>query len=200
MAGIHLAVAGSLMVWLEVEIAQHRKSPVSDSAKTIQTDAGQEGEAISFTFDPCTMWVHYPPQTYILQLANLPSATLIEWPSICPDRGFLAGMLHLRIWPPSIGAEWRFDFTFGLLIPLQWFIVGGFPLIRPRHWWWEPGAFITICAVVAFVLVLIPGIRELSRLPMLFAALAWLFWFGLLVWKGLRAGWRRAAQGVAHGR
>jgi hypothetical protein len=85
-------------------------------------------------------------------------------------------------------------------VAFQWFLVGGFPLIRPRRWWWEPGAFITLCTVAAFALVLIPGVGTLSRLPMPFALLAWLFWFGLLVWKGLRLGWRLAARGMARAR
>jgi hypothetical protein len=195
LAGIHLAVAGTLMVWLEVETAQHRKSHVSDSTKTVQMEATQEGGTVSFS--PCGMWVHYPPQTYIVQLANLPSAALIEWPSICPDRGYLAGLLHLSMWPPSISVEQRFDFSFALLILLQWFLVGGFPLIRPRRWWGEPGAFIMLCTLTAFVIVLIPGIGALAKLPMLFALFAWFWWFGLLVWMTLRSGWRLLARRTA---
>ena len=197
LAGINLAVAGTLMVWEGVETAQHRKSHVSDSTKTIQMDARHAGEDI-VTFDPCGMWVHYRDQTYIVQLTNLPSAALIEWPSICPDRGSLAGLLHLSMWPRSLSVERRFDSTFALLISLQWFFVGGFPLVRPRRWWWEPGAFITLCTLSAFVLVLIPGIRGLSRFPAFFAALAWFWWFGLLVWITLRSCWRLTRRVIAH--
>jgi hypothetical protein len=46
-------------------------------------------------------------------------------------------------------------------------------------------------------LVLIPGIRDLSPFLMLFAVVAWLFWFCLLVWKGLRLGWWLVARRVA---
>jgi hypothetical protein len=75
-------------------------------------------------------------------------------------------------------------------VALQWFFVGGFPLSQPKRWWWEPAAFITVCSTAAFVLVLIPGIRELSQLPALLAGLGWVYWFGLLLWKSLRSGWR----------
>jgi hypothetical protein len=86
-----------------------------------------------------------------------------------------------------------------LLIAILWFLIGGFPLVRPRHWWWEPGAFITLCTLAAFVLVLIPGIRELSPFLMLFAVLAWLFWFGLLVWKALKLAWRLVGKAARAG-
>jgi hypothetical protein len=81
-----------------------------------------------------------------------------------------------------------------LLIAVQWTLVGGLPLIRPRRWWLEPGAFITICAVPAFVFVLIPPVEEAALFPASFAALAWLWWFGLLVWKTVRFGWSLLAH------
>jgi hypothetical protein len=33
---------------------------------------------------------------------------------------------------------------------------------------------------------------------MLFAAVAWLYWFGLLLWKLLRLAWRLAARRMVH--
>jgi len=86
----------------------------------------------------------------------------------------------------------------GALIALQWFLIGGFPLIHPRQWWWEPGAFITVVTAAAFVLVVVPGIRETVPFLMLFAALAWLDWFGLVAWRSFRAGWLPAMQRFAH--
>ena len=76
------------------------------------------------------------------------------------------------------------------LVFVQWLLVGGFPLILPRRWWWEPGAMITIFTLITFAMVLIPGVREVSEFAAFFALLAWLWWFGLLVWTGLRSGWR----------
>jgi len=67
---------------------------------------------------------------------------------------------------------------------------GRLPLVRTRKWWADPGSFITACAVLAGATALIPVIDEVARLPALIAMLAWLWWFGLLVWKTLQFGWR----------
>ena len=85
------------------------------------------------------------------------------------------------------------------LIPIQWFFVGGIPLIQPGRWWREPGAFITLCTLGSFVLVLIFTTGPPATGPVLFAWFAWFWWFGLLVWKILRSGWRMAARAMAHG-
>jgi hypothetical protein len=193
LAGIHLVVAGTFMVWEEAHIAQFFENhSIPHEQHFNEPGQPSEPEGERAYIDPCKMSVTYSSQTKIVQFANLPSAALIEWPSICPDRWSLAGLLHLSRWQPSIAGIRRFDFTFACLIPLQWFFIGGFPLVRPRRWWWESGAFITLCTLAAFVMELIPVVREFSELPMLFALLAWLWWFGLLVWKTLRSGWRLA--------
>jgi hypothetical protein len=77
-----------------------------------------------------------------------------------------------------------------LLIAIQWFLMGGFPLVRTQKWWADPGAFITACTALAGGITLIPAIGEVARLPALIAMLAWLWWFGLLVWRTLQFGWR----------
>jgi hypothetical protein len=77
------------------------------------------------------------------------------------------------------------------LIILQWFLIGSYPLVRSeRRWWAEPGAFITVCAVVGAAIAAIPYVSFLSRIPQMLALLAWLWWFTLLVWTGLRSSWR----------
>lgn len=77
------------------------------------------------------------------------------------------------------------------MIALQWFLVGAFPLSQPRNWWAEPGAFITVCTVIAFGILLIRPINDLARLPARLAMFAWFWWFALLVWKSIRFTWRR---------
>jgi hypothetical protein len=90
----------------------------------------------------------------------------------------------------------RADVAMILLIALQWFLLGGFPLIKPSRWWAEPGIIITAGTVLSGLLVLIPK-NELASVPMLLAWFAWPWWFGLPVWKTVRAGWRLAARSAA---
>jgi hypothetical protein len=76
---------------------------------------------------------------------------------------------------------------------VEWLLVGGFPLIQPRRWWLEPGEFITIFTLVVAALVTIPHEANLSGNLALISACAWLWWFGLLVWKTLQFGWKLRA-------
>jgi hypothetical protein len=84
----------------------------------------------------------------------------------------------------------KIDAGLCLFIAMQWFLMGGFPLVRTQKWWADPGAFITTCAVLAGSIALIPVVDGIARLPALLAMLAWLWWFGLLIWKTLQFGWR----------
>ena len=84
----------------------------------------------------------------------------------------------------------KIDAGLCLFIAIQWFFMGGFPLVQTRKWWADPGSFITACAVLAGAIALIPVVDDIARLPALLAMLAWLWWFGLLVWKTLQFGWR----------
>ena len=187
MAGVHLAVAGALILWMEARDEKYRESGKIYSATSQQQAVVQGGEAVSF--DLCGMIVDYSIQEKIIGLANFPAVNLTGWHLFCPPAWTVAGMLHIKFYSYKPTTERQVDFGLLLLISIQWFLIGGFPLIKPKRWWWEPGAFITLCTVIAFILVLIPWIYVLSGLPMLCAMLAWLYWFGLLVWKMLRGGW-----------
>jgi len=75
--------------------------------------------------------------------------------------------------------------------------VGGYPLVRPRRWWLEPGAFITACTLPAALASLLippawdlrfPIVDGIAMVPAVVAMLAWLWWFGLLIWKAIRFG------------
>jgi len=186
------------MVWFDtsdLHYMHERQKERDDSLMRSGTkeDAVASTDGGEILFDPCLMTFHYPPEPKIVRLANLPASALTEWRLVCPANWSLSGIMHGSGWPPTpttIAAQQRVDLVFGLLIAFQWFLVGGFPLNQPKRWWWEPGAFITACSIAAFVLVLIPGIRELSQLPALLAGLGWLYWLGLLVWVSLRSGWR----------
>lgn len=193
LAGIHLVIAGSLIVLTERRdakfIPEHRQTV---GAKPIDPDFAQNGEAVAF--DLCGATFNYSPQVRVVRNVNLPVVVLTGWSSVCPAPWTFAGLLHIEVLPQSMDSERRIDLVLCLVIPIQWFLLGGFPLIKPRRWWLEPGAIITICALAAFLLFLIPGLRDWSVLPGLFACLAWLYWFALLIWKGLRGG-RRCGEG-----
>jgi hypothetical protein len=195
LAGMHLAVAIPLMVWIEADDVEHLKyfPRYSGSVEPIQIGNSQPGEF--YLIDPCGMTSsgEFKPAA-IVRSANLPSTIFVGWRAICPEDWTIAGMLHLSLRRPSLAVTRQLNLALGLLIPVQWFIVGGFPLIRPKRWWWEPSTFITLCTLTALVMVIIPGVREFSRIPMLLAVLAWLYWFGLLVWKTIRGGWKLATQ------
>jgi hypothetical protein len=85
----------------------------------------------------------------------------------------------------------KIDAGLCLLIAIQWFFMGAFPLARSRRWWADPGAFITACAVLAGAIALIPAIDGIARLPALIALLTWILWFGFLIGKALQFLWKR---------
>jgi hypothetical protein len=165
-------------------------------------NAEQEGETVSF--DPCMMWGHYPVKQVVVQSIDFPALVLTGWRMVCPAHWSLSGMLHAGGWeaptPSSMAAQRRVDWCLCFLIFFQWILVGGLPLTQSRHLWAEPGAFISVCAVLAFGLVAIPVVDEVAQLPSCMAGLAWFWWFGLLVWKGARAGWRLVWRLTAPGR
>jgi hypothetical protein len=168
------------------------RPPEPPTPKPAPASPEQAEETVSF--DPCGMWVHYPVQVVVVQAADMPSFALAGWEDVCPPHWSLAGRLRgKRTWPPTrlwLETQRKIDAGLCLFIAIQWFLMGGLPLVRTRKWWADPGSFITACAVLAGATALIPVIDEVARLPALIAMLAWLWWFGLLVWKTLQFGWR----------
>ena len=168
------------------------RPPEPPTPKPAQADAEQSGETVTFT--PCGMWIHYPAQVVVVQAVGTPSLALAGWEDDCPPHWSLAGRLRGKMtWPPTplwMETQRKIDAGLCLFIAIQWFLVGGFPLARTQKWWADPWAFITACAVLAGAIALIPAVDGFARLPALIAMLAWLWWFGLLVWRTLQSGWR----------
>jgi hypothetical protein len=158
---------------------------------------------MTISFNPCAEggFVDGPisPQDEVAGLANMPVALLTGWHEPCTTPGLLGSAVEKRLHRTRI-SEIVILTILCSLVALQWFLVGGFPLIQPRRWWLEPGAFITICTLVGAALALIPYVGNVAAIPALLAALAWLWWFGLLVWKPLRWGWRTARRNTAPSR
>jgi len=203
LAGIHLAVAVPLILWLgamDTQALRDREQSVAaaDSKTAPRKHApvvavpAQKGE--SEAQDRCAMNVDYPPQETIARYSEMPAFILTGWRMDCPTPWSLSGRLQLFGWQPrsesSIAQQHQVDLYFCLLIAIQWILVGGFPLARPGESFAEPGVLITACMVIAFAMVFIPPLKGLAQLPALIASFFWLWWVSLLIWAGLRAGWR----------
>ncbi len=202
LAGINLSVAVPLMVMLEArdEVLMHdRYGPSGGIASNPVRRATPSGEDEQvFPGNPCSMTIDFPKEQQVAEFANLPAGAISGWRLACHAHWSLAGRLNVDyfwVQPPStIPARRAVDWGFAILILIQWFLVGGFPLVQPQRWRLEPGAFITCCAAIGFGLVLIRPIQGIAQLPALLAAFAWLWWFGLLVWKCARFCWRLVAR------
>lgn len=211
LAGINLAVAIPMILMMEArdqkwELTSEEimaKSAVLDAPKPPEPPTPESAPANSeqaeeaVTFDLCGMvGAIYPAQIYVVQAADMPSVALAGWRVDCPAHWTLAGRLgerpSWRVTPLWMETQRKIDAGMCLFIAVQWFLVGGFPLVRNKKWWADPGAFITACAVLAGVIALIPFVDGFVKLPALIAMLAWFWWFALLVWRMLQFGWRMA--------
>lgn len=213
LAGINLTVALPMICILTSEDAQARrdwkeKSAIEEthwidsagdfSAAPTQVVQVQEEQAVSFS--PCGMWSHYPPQTYVVQLGNLPAFVMTQWREACPAKWSIARMLGVNdgwlISDDNFKAMRRVVVALCLMIAIQWFLIGSFPLIQSDRWRGEPGAFITTCNALAACIAIIPAVDGLARLPALIAFFGWLWWFGLLLWIPARKAWQTTLGGL----
>jgi len=217
LAGINLAVAVPMILMMEARDQEYALTQEEIMAKAAMKDAprppgpptpepskvGPEQTEETVSFDPCTMWGgHYPLQVVVVRATEIPSAVLAGWNDDCPPNWSLAGRLRGKMtWPPTplwMATQRKIDAGLCLLIAMQWFLMGGFPLVQTHKWWADPGAFITACAVVAGAIALVPVIDDFARLPAGIAMLAFLWWFCLLVWKTVHFGWRMAVAWRVH--
>jgi len=175
LAGIHLVICVPLIVWGESRIWDWVRTQETWRPHGEPVVQSEDGETVSFS--PCGMWYHMSLQQRIIVMGELPAAAVSRWGEPCPPVWSLAGWLGAG-WPTTDSRRNEVLSSIGLcsLIALQWILVGGFPLIHPRSWFWEPGALITICTCTGILAS--------------FAPLIWLFWFILLVWKLLQGGYR----------
>jgi len=194
LAGIHFAVAASLSVWMEWGYwPQIRSEMVRQRPVVTEQMSAEEAEELSFF--PCDEGGGWcgptPPQAEIAGIANLPVALLSDWHIPCTvGTGSLDSVVEKHYARTRKAEVIIWAILFGGVVVL-WIFVGGLPLIRPRRWWQEPGVFITICTLTATLLFPVPGIGILYRIPLLFAAFAWLYWLLLLIWKTLLFLWRQ---------
>ena len=199
LATIHFVIAASLISWEELPYYRQEHVSRTGIAAYLMTVAWQEEPEMP-NFDPCDGgFVDYftTPAERIVQLANLPVWSLVQWRIPCPSRWTLAGALHAKSHLEPLQEDFALASILCILVPIQWFLIGGIPLLRPRWWWSEPGAVITIYAAVAIALIPLMDpygtVGFAAEFPMLVALLAWLWWLGLFIWKVLQSGWRIAA-------
>jgi hypothetical protein len=204
LAGIHLTLAGFVVFMYETTDAHFLKDDYRRDPPSVKNPAtAQSGDTVQF--DPCAMWIDYSPYENAVRFANLPALALTGWRTDCPAHWTFAGMLHARgrvRTPAQLVATREVDFGFCTLLTGQWFFVGGWVLVRRKRRWLDPGSVMTVCTVVGVLATL--GrfhptsdlvIRPIGELAVLVIAPCWLWWFGLLVWRGARLFWQST---VAH--
>ena len=192
LAAIHLVVAGTLLAWNESEYWRYLRSENLQDSPVHLVSAAFQGDQ-TFSFRPCDEGVFvdswYSPQWRISAFANLLVSLITGWHTPCTTPSFLGSIIESRFHRTRI-SEVLNIVILCILVSVEWLLVGGFPLIRPRFWWLEPGAFITMCTLAGIVLAVIPYTASVSVVPASVAELAWLYWFGLLLWTTLRSAWR----------
>jgi hypothetical protein len=191
LAAIHLAVAGSMMVWVEAGYWRMLRADArSVQAAALRSVAWQDEQPASFNLCYDLVGGEVAPQEIIAGSANLPVALLTGWHQPCVTYQGVTETVGRALGGRTRTSEVWISLILCVLVFVQWLFVGGLPLVRPKRWWLEPGAFITLCTLVAIVPLLIPHNYGLVKAAMSLAALAWFWWFFLLVWKTLRVAWQ----------
>jgi hypothetical protein len=193
LASIHLVVAGTLVAWQEAENWHRERGAATSPLLAVVHAAAWQEQNQAVPFDPCnggTVCYWETPQHLVISRADFPVAIISAWEMPCPTRWSLAGILATQFGRDTLKTEMGTAVGLCALVFVQWLLVGSFPLILPRQWWWEPGAMITISTLITFAMVLIPAVRYEAEFAAFFALLAWLWWFTLLLWTALRSSWR----------
>ena len=140
LAGIHLAVTGSLLVWQETWYWRYIPSkPVLQ--RPVETETiGPDGE-ITISFHICDegsdFYGHMSPQEKLAGFENLPVVLLSGWHAPCSTWGMVTWMVEERLHRTRI-SEITIVTILCAFVAVQWFLVGGFPLMRPRRLWRRP--------------------------------------------------------------
>ena len=196
LAGIHLAMVVPTLVREEARFWQYTNTEVSSRISPhVERVLFQEGQALDL--DPCH-WhdIGFSRSTEVEGFANLPTALLTGWHDSCLTKTSLGKVVRRFVGRRNHAAEIADCICLALLVFIQWFLIGAFPLVRPKSWWLEPGAFITITACVGVAIALLPSVSSLARIPALLAGLAWLWYFALLLWIPVHHAWQSTLHGL----
>lgn len=200
LASIHFVIATSLILWVSVPRYSSEKTHSLNPARTLQLAAYQE-EGQTVEFSSCELWRYITWQEKVLVTSELPVAIFSGWNEECPAGWTVAGLIGIDARHHTRAREVASSAAFSLLIAIQWFILGGLPLVQPRQWWKEPGACITTCtAIEVLLLTIVTGIETsgidavlaavglLASVPFLVVLCTWLYWLALLLWRTIITG------------
>ena len=214
LAGINVAIALPMIAKLAARDAQTRQAWIHQSRSEEGLRIDSSGELVetptkiarapeqeqTVTFSPCDFIGRPVVQESVVESGNLPVALAVQWRTVCPPHWSIARMLGMGDGgiPSEANRESmrRVNIAFCIMIAALWFLIGSFPLIYPRRWWSEPGAFITLCTAIGSGIALIPVVEGLGNLPVVFAFIAWLWYFLLLLWKPVRPAWQSTLHGL----
>jgi hypothetical protein len=199
-ATIHLAVAIPIVLSVEADDEMwlnqmHHHASTAAKPQLILVAQNNPSTDSAPDFSMCDLTDQYSPREGILVFANLPPMFLTAWRAPCPPRWSISGMLLGTTWehptPARIARQRIVDEIFVVLIAIQWLLIGSYPLSLQLSLRRDPAAIVTICTVASAALTLIPDIRSLATIPMMFAFIAWLWWLGFIFRMLFRSAWRR---------
>jgi hypothetical protein len=183
LAGINLAIALPPLVWQEKTYWRFTQAANSGSSASMRLVRVSFQEEMTIPFNPCDWFDLRNQPMEVTAFANLPAAVLTGWYDPCLVKTRLGRAVARVFGTRNHRAEIARCLALSACIFVEWTLVGGFPLVHPRRWWLEPGAVITLCAIVGILLSLLPYEHAFARTPEMVAGLAWLCWSGLLVWR-----------------
>jgi hypothetical protein len=199
LAAVHLAMAALVIVRTEADYWPDIRSERVRVPVVLPPSATTE-EAMEANFYPCDEGGIFDrpalPEQIIVGAANMPAVLLVGWHEPCAQPSALDTAVEKR-YGRTRRAEVLILTIQCVALVVWWFLVGGYPLARPKRWWLEPGAFITACTLPATLASLLipvawdlrfPFVEGAATVPAVVAMLAWLWWLGLVVWKAIRFG------------
>lgn len=205
-ASIHVAIA---IVLVAVELVPRYETEKNDAGSTqpsiVLAAYQEEGGTVDFA-PACNLWRSISLSEKVLMVFELPAVILSGWGEFCPARWTTAGLIGIDNRHHSLALETELSAALCGLIGLQWILLGGMPLVKPRKWWLEPGACNTasICIglvllLIGYCLTLIPlsgsenALTAFGLLAVPFLLLAFLTWFAwpvLIIGRIARFSWR----------
>jgi len=207
-ATIHLVIFGAMFVWNEEPYWHVFRSGDWPPSAVLQKAAWQEEGGIEFS--PCGPGAFWDRQSSQMETVMTSQIGFLGFAGVghapCLSESGIERFIEAQLGARTKRSEAGIGIVTSALVAIQWLLVGGFPLLRPRRWWLEPGVFITICVCLAAALLCIDGLVLLARrnplsdaylffgvgiyrLIVLPALLMWLVWLALLVWRLARGGW-----------
>ncbi|KAA6463337.1 hypothetical protein DYQ86_08495 [Acidobacteria bacterium AB60] len=207
-AGIHVVIAIPLIASKEIPRWETEKTH-SEVGHDSLVLAGFQEEPSTVEFSPaCEEWRSYSSAEKLLAVSETPALIVSGWNNECPPSWTIAGMVGIDMKHRSLTQRSESGFGLCSLIALQWVLLAGFPLVKPRRRWLEPGVANTFLTLIAIPLLLLVDATEWSSfgdvrsvavavgfpalLVLLLIFSTWLAWLGLIAERLVRFGWRAA--------